>query len=114
MTTVPSPALPDAVPGAGFHLVRTPRDGGPPLEPEYSESIRLRDDLGACVRARHCCAFRCLGRPDVVMFDESSLTEEYSDTTKSGGTGSSPGWCTPSASGSTSPYRCRPSALRRH
>lgn len=64
-----------------FTWVRTPRDEeGHPLEPEYSESIRLRDDLGACVRAS-LLRSGCLGRPDVVMFDESSLTEEYSDTT---------------------------------
>jgi hypothetical protein len=62
-----------------YTWVRTPVDeDGIPLEPEYSESIRLRDDLAACVRAS-LLASGGLGRTDV-WFDESSLSEEYSET----------------------------------
>lgn len=62
-----------------YTWVRTPVDeGGIPLEPEYSESIRLRDDLAACVRAALLISGG-LGQSDL-WFDESSLSEEYSET----------------------------------
>lgn len=51
-----------------------------PLEPEYSEALRLRDDLAACVRAVLLRSIS-LGNP-AILFDESSLTEDYSEATK--------------------------------
>lgn len=63
-----------------YTWVRTPVDEeGIPLEPEYSESIRLRDDLAACVRSALLIS-GCLGQPDAILFDEGSLSEEYSET----------------------------------
>lgn len=63
-----------------FTWVRTPMDEDEyPLEPEYSESIRLRDDLAACVRVA-LLRSGSLGSPNV-MWDEGSLSEEYSETT---------------------------------
>lgn len=64
-----------------FTWVRTPMDENEvPIEPEYSESIRLRDDLAACVRAA-ILQSGCFDQPDSILFDESSLTEEYSEAT---------------------------------
>lgn len=64
-----------------FTWVRTPFDENEiPIEPEYSEAIRLRDDLSACVRVA-LLRTGSLGRPEIVKFDESSLSEEYSETT---------------------------------
>ena len=64
-----------------FTWVRTPMDENDiPLEPEYSQSIRLRDDLAACVRAA-LLKSGCLGQQGAILFDESSLTEEYSEAT---------------------------------
>lgn len=64
-----------------FTWVRTPMDESDiPLEPEYSQSIRLRDDLAACVRAA-LLKSGCLGQPGAILFDEASLTEEYSEAT---------------------------------
>lgn len=64
-----------------FTWVRTPMDENDiPLEPEYSESIRLRDDLAACVRAA-LLRSGSLGQPGAILFDEGSLTEEYSEAT---------------------------------
>lgn len=63
-----------------FTWVRTPMDENEdPLEPEYSESIRLRDDLAACVRA----ALLTTGNlgQQAIIFDETSLSEEYSEAT---------------------------------
>lgn len=63
-----------------FTWVRTPMDeNDTPIEPEYSESIRLRDDLAACVRAA-LLKTGSLGQPAIV-FDETSLSEEYSEAT---------------------------------
>lgn len=63
-----------------YTWVRTPVDENDiALEPEYGETIRLRDDLAACVRSS-LLASGCLGQPQSVLFDESSLVEEYSDT----------------------------------
>lgn len=65
-----------------YTWVRTPMDENEmPIEPEYSASIRLRDDLAACVRAA-LIKSGCLGKPNVILFDEGSLSEEYSETTK--------------------------------
>ena len=64
-----------------FTWVRTPMDEDQiPLEPGYSESIRLRDDLAACVRAA-LLRSGCLSQPDAILFDEASLTEDYSEAT---------------------------------
>jgi len=64
-----------------FTWVRTPMDENDiPIEPEYSESIRLRDDLAACVRAT-LLRSGSLGQPSAILFDEASLTEEYSEAT---------------------------------
>jgi hypothetical protein len=64
-----------------FTWVRTPYDADEtPMEPEYSESIRLRDDLAAVVRAS-LVKSGSLGQPNAILFDESSLTEEYSEAT---------------------------------
>jgi hypothetical protein len=64
-----------------FTWVRTPMDSaGTPLEPEYSESIRLRDDLAACVRAS-ILRSGCFGQPNAILFNESTLNEEYSEAT---------------------------------
>ena len=64
-----------------FTWVRTPMDEDQiPLEPGYSESIRLRDDLTACVRAA-LLRSGCLSQPDAILFDEASLTEDYSEAT---------------------------------
>lgn len=63
-----------------YTWVRTPMDDDEyPLEPEYSESIRLRDDLAACVRIA-LLRSASLGNENVIC-DEGSLTEEYSETT---------------------------------
>lgn len=63
-----------------FTWVRTPMNEDEiPLEPEYSESIRLRDDLSACVRVA-LLSNESLGTLGVSL-DPSSLTEEYSETT---------------------------------
>ena len=64
-----------------FTWVRTPYGAdGNPMQPEYSESIRLRDDLAAVIRA---CLVKSgsLGQPNAILFDESSLSEEYSEAT---------------------------------
>lgn len=64
-----------------FTWVRTPMDeNDTPIEPEYSESIRLRDDLAAVTRASILRSGH-LGRPGQIMMDEGSLTEEYSEAT---------------------------------
>lgn len=64
-----------------FTWVRTPMDmNDTPLEPGYSEAIRTRDDLAACVRAA-LVRSGSLGQPGAVIFDETSLTEEYSEAT---------------------------------
>ena len=64
-----------------FTWVRTPMDENDiPIEPEYSQFIRLRDDLAACVRAA-LLRSGSLGQPGAILFDESSLTEEYSEAT---------------------------------
>lgn len=64
-----------------FTWVRTPMGiDETPMEPEYSEAIRLRDDLAAVVRAT-LVRSGSLGQPGAFIFDESSLTEEYSEAT---------------------------------
>lgn len=64
-----------------FTWVRTPfNSDDTPMEPEYSESIRLRDDLAAVVRAS-LVRSGSLGQPGALLFDESSLSEEYSEAT---------------------------------
>lgn len=64
-----------------FTWVRTPMDENEtPLEPEYSESLRLRDDLAAVVRAS-LLSSGSLGHPENILFDEGSLSEEYSEAT---------------------------------
>jgi len=64
-----------------FTWVRTPFNSDEtPMEPEYSESIRLRDDLAAVVRAT-LVRSGSLGQPGAFLFDESSLSEEYSEAT---------------------------------
>lgn len=64
-----------------FTWVRTPMDENEvPIEPEYSESLRLRDDLAAVVRAALLTS-GCLGHPENILFDEGSLAEEYSEAT---------------------------------
>lgn len=64
-----------------FTWVRTPMDENDiPIEPEYSESLRLRDDLAAVVRAS-LLRSGCLGHPNNILFDEGSLSEEYSEAT---------------------------------
>lgn len=64
-----------------FTWVRTPFNADDtPMEPEYSESIRLRDDLAAVVRAT-LVKSGSLGQPGAFIFDESSLSEEYSEAT---------------------------------
>lgn len=64
-----------------FTWVRTPMNSDEtPMEPEYSQSIRLRDDLAAVVRAT-LVRSGSLGQPNAIIFDESSLTEEYSEAT---------------------------------
>lgn len=64
-----------------FTWVRTPfNSDDTPMEPEYSESIRLRDDLAAVIRAS-LIKSGSLGQPGALLFDESSLTEEYSEAT---------------------------------
>lgn len=64
-----------------FTWVRTPfNSDDTPMEPEYSESIRLRDDLAAVVRAA-LIKSGSLGQPGALLFDEASLTEEYSEAT---------------------------------
>lgn len=68
-----------------FTWVRTPFDElGTPIEPEYSESIRLRDDLAAVVRAT-LLRSGSLGQPQAIVFDESTLAEEYSEATATKG-----------------------------
>lgn len=63
-----------------FTWVRTPMDENEvPIEPEYSESIRLRDDLSAVVRAT-ILREPSLGNAGFYM-DESTLQEEYSEAT---------------------------------
>ena len=62
-----------------YTWVRTPLDEDEiPIEPEYSEAIRLRDDLAACIRT----ALLLTGGFGVtgVLWDESSLSEDYSET----------------------------------
>lgn len=64
-----------------FTWVRTPVDEDEvPIEPEYSEAIRVRDDLSACVRA----ALLRTGDfdQDGAGWDESTLSEDYSETDK--------------------------------
>jgi hypothetical protein len=64
-----------------FTWVRTPLvSDDTPMEPEYSQSIRLRDDLAAVVRAS-LVKSGSLGQPGALLFDEASLTEEYSEAT---------------------------------
>lgn len=64
-----------------FTWVRTPMDESEsPIEPEYSESIRLRDDLAACVRAS-LLRSGSLGQPNAILFDETSMSEDYSEAT---------------------------------
>ena len=64
-----------------YTWVRTPMDENEyPIEPEYSNAIRLRDDLAACVRTSLLLTGN-LGNPSV-HFDEGSLTEDYSETEK--------------------------------
>lgn len=64
-----------------FTWVRTPMDENEvPIEPEYSQSLRLRDDLAAVVRAA-LLRSGCLGYPNNILFDEGSLSEEYSEAT---------------------------------
>lgn len=64
-----------------FTWVRTPMDEDQtPMEPEYSESLRLRDDLAACVRAA-LVRSGSLGQPNAILFDEGSLVEDYSEAT---------------------------------
>jgi hypothetical protein len=63
-----------------FTWVRTPLDSAElPLKPEYEETIRLRDDMAALIRAA------LLLSPTlneaVVMWDEDTLSEEYSEAT---------------------------------
>ena len=63
-----------------FTWIRTPLDGAElPLKPEYEETIRLRDDISALVRAA------LLLSPTlndaVVIWDEDTLSEEYSEAT---------------------------------
>ena len=63
-----------------FTWVRTPMDENEkPIEPEYSESIRLRDDLAAVVRAA-LLRSGSLGQP-AIIFNETSLSEDYSEAT---------------------------------
>ena len=65
-----------------YTWVRTPYDADElPLEPEYSQAIRLRDDLAACVRAALIGKSGSLGQPNAIIFDEASLSEEYSEAT---------------------------------
>ena len=64
-----------------FTWIRTPMDADDtPLEPEYSESLRLRDDLAAVVRAA-LLKTGSLGQR-AIIFDETTLTEDYSEATK--------------------------------
>jgi hypothetical protein len=64
-----------------FTWVRTPTDStGSPIEPEYSEALRVRDDLAACVRAA-LLKSGSLGQPGAILFDESSMSENYSEAT---------------------------------
>ena len=63
-----------------FTWVRTPTDGAEvTLKPEYNETIRLRDDMAALVRAA------ILLSPTInnltVLWDEDTLSEEYSEIT---------------------------------
>lgn len=64
-----------------FTWVRTPMDENDiPIEPEYSEAIRLRDDLAAIMRAT--LLHRAdLGKPGQILLDEGSISEEYSEAT---------------------------------
>jgi hypothetical protein len=64
-----------------FTWCRTPFDSdGNPLEPEYEESMRMRDDLAAVVRSS-LLKSASLGQPGAVMLNPSTLTEEYSEPT---------------------------------
>lgn len=64
-----------------YTWVRTPLDeNDTPIEPEYSESIRLRDDIAAIMRAAILSKGH-LGRPGQIILDEGSLSEEYSEAT---------------------------------
>ena len=64
-----------------FTWVRTPMDENEvPIEPEYSESIRLRDDLAAVMRSSILRRGH-LGRPGQIILDEGSISEEYSEAT---------------------------------
>lgn len=63
-----------------FTWVRTPLDGAEQtLKPEYNQTIRLRDDMAAIVRAA------ILLSPSInnltVLWDEDTLSEEYSEIT---------------------------------
>jgi hypothetical protein len=63
-----------------FTWVRTPLNSlEVPFTPEYDETLRLRDDLAACVRAA-LLQTSGLG-DDALMWDESTLVEEYSEAT---------------------------------
>lgn len=63
-----------------FTFVRSPLDfQGNPLDPSYPETIRLRDDYAAIVRSALLLT-SSLGQA-ALMWDEGSLSEEYSEAT---------------------------------
>ena len=62
-----------------FTWVKTPMDENErPVENSYDESIRLRDDLAALVRVA-LLRSPSLGKPDLIQWDEGTLTEDYSE-----------------------------------
>jgi hypothetical protein len=46
----------------------------------YDETLRLRDDMAGCVRAA-LLSSGSVGHPESILFDEATLTEEYSEAT---------------------------------
>jgi len=64
-----------------FTWCKTPLDdAGNPDETEYVLTLQMRDDLAACMRAA-LVRSGSLGHPEAILFDETSLSEEYSEAT---------------------------------
>lgn len=67
-----------------FTWVRTPRDsGGTVIEPEFAETIRLRDDYAAVVRATLLRYGSLLG--EGLLWHEDTYVESFSDVTSAKG-----------------------------
>lgn len=83
-TTAMDPAYVPRYTAKVFTWVRTPQAaGGEWMTPEFEQTIRLRDDYATVVRAT-LLGHGDLGNP-VIMWDEGSLLEAYSEVTSAKG-----------------------------